>query len=63
MLSCGYPNARIGGGGRSKGKQSSPWSARVTFHVTPGAVITIVASTGGDVAAVERFAVTGAHAR
>ena len=21
MLSCGYPNARIGGGGRSKGKQ------------------------------------------
>ena len=22
MLSCGYPNARIGGGGRSKGKQS-----------------------------------------
>ena len=26
-------------------------------------VITIVASTGGHVAAVERFAVTGAHAR
>ena len=22
MLSCGYPNARTGGGGRSKGKQS-----------------------------------------
>jgi len=22
MFSCGYPNARIGGGGRSKGKQS-----------------------------------------
>jgi hypothetical protein len=35
----------------------------VTFHVTPGAVITIAASTGGHVAAVERFAVTGAYAR
>ncbi len=29
----------------------------------PGAVITIAAFTGGPVAAVERFAVTGAHAR
>ena len=29
----------------------------------PGAVITIAASTGRHVAAVERFAVTGAHAR
>ena len=48
---------------RAAGGTSSPWSARVTFHVTPGAVITIAASTGGHVAAVERFAVTGAHAR
>ena len=29
----------------------------------PGAVITIAASTGGHIAAVERFAVAGAHAR
>jgi hypothetical protein len=48
---------------RAAGGTSSPWSARVTFHVTPGAVITIAASTGGHVAAVERFAVTGAYAR
>ena len=47
---------------RAAGGTCSPGSARVTFHVTPGAVITIAASTGGHVAAVERFAVTGAHA-
>ena len=47
---------------RAAGGTSSPWSARVTFHATPGEVITIAASTGGHVAAVERFAVTGAHA-
>jgi hypothetical protein len=40
----------------------SPWSARVTFLATPGQVITIAAATGGHVAAVERFAVTGARA-
>jgi len=33
----------------------------VTFHVTPVQVITIAAATGGHVAAVERFAVTGAR--
>jgi hypothetical protein len=33
----------------------------VIFHLTPGQVITIAAATGGHVAAVERFAVTGAH--
>jgi hypothetical protein len=48
---------------RAAGGTSSPWSARVTFHVTPGAVITIAAATGGHVAAVERFTVTGARAR
>ena len=47
---------------RAAGGTSSPWSARVTFHATPGELITIAASTGGHVAAVERFAVTGAHA-
>ena len=39
----------------------SPWSARVSFHALPGQVITIAAATGGHVAAVERFAVTGAR--
>ena len=39
-----------------------PWSASVTFLATPGQVITIAAATGGHVAAVERFAVTGARA-
>jgi hypothetical protein len=44
------------------GGTRSPWSATVTFHVSPGQVVTIAASTGGHVAAVERFAVTGAQA-
>ncbi|HEV2255273.1 MAG TPA: hypothetical protein VGS06_18990 [Streptosporangiaceae bacterium] len=43
------------------GGTHNPWSATVTFHVTPGQVITIAAATGGHVAAVERFAVTGAR--
>jgi hypothetical protein len=47
---------------RAAGGTRSPWSASVTFHATPGQVITIAASTGGHVAAVERFAVTGARA-
>lgn len=44
------------------GGTGSPWTARVTFHAAPGEVVTIAASTGGHVAAVERFAVTGARA-
>ena len=44
------------------GGTSTPWSASVTFRATPGQVITIAASTGGHVAAVERFAVTGVRA-
>ncbi len=47
---------------RAAGGTRSPWSARVTFLATPGQVITIAAATGGHVAAVERFAVTGARA-
>jgi hypothetical protein len=43
------------------GGTRSPWLAIVTFHVTPGQVVTITACTGGHVAAVERFAVTGAR--
>jgi len=41
------------------GGETSPWSARVTFTPTSGEVLTIVASTGGHLAEVERFAVTG----
>jgi len=44
---------------RPAGGQATPWSFRVPFHAPPGGVITIVVHTGGHVAAVERFAVTG----
>jgi hypothetical protein len=43
------------------GGTRSPWSVRVGFRAAPGQVITIAAATGGHVAAVERFAVTGAR--
>jgi hypothetical protein len=46
---------------QAAGGTRSPWSASMTFLATPGQVITIAAATGGHVAAVERFAVTGAH--
>ncbi|MEV0623417.1 hypothetical protein AB0I81_59585 [Nonomuraea sp. NPDC050404] len=36
-----------------------PWSARVSFTAKPGSTLTIVAHTGGHVATVERFAITG----
>jgi hypothetical protein len=59
---------RLGAGGpvgsfccQPAGGQASPWSFSVPFHATPGQVITIVVHTGGHVAAVERFAVTGAR--
>jgi hypothetical protein len=41
------------------GGQASPWSLTVPFHAASGQLITIVVHTGGHVAAVERFAVTG----
>ncbi|MEO5874342.1 MAG: hypothetical protein ABIS86_19430 [Streptosporangiaceae bacterium] len=41
------------------GGQRSPWSAKVSFTATPREVLTIVASTGGHLADVESFAVTG----
>jgi hypothetical protein len=44
---------------RPAGGQASRWSFRVVFRAAPGQVITIVVHTGGHVAAVERFAVTG----
>jgi hypothetical protein len=46
---------------RPAGGQASPWSFSVPFHAPPGQVVTIVVHTGGHVAAVERFAVTGAR--
>jgi hypothetical protein len=42
------------------GGQATPWSLTVPFHAGSGQVITIVVHTGGHIAAVERFAVTGA---
>ncbi len=41
------------------GGTGSPWRARVTFAAPPGSVLTVLVTTGGHVAAVERFAVTG----
>ncbi len=48
---------------QAAGGTRSPWSARLTFRAAPGEVITIAAATGGHVAAVERFAVTGTRVR
>ena len=44
------------------GGTNTPWSATVAFHAASGQVLTIAAATGGHVAAVERFAVTGIRA-
>jgi len=44
------------------GGQATPWSLAVPFHAASGLMITIVVHTGGHVAAVERFAVTGVRA-
>jgi hypothetical protein len=41
------------------GGEDTPWSTTVTFGGTPTSTLTVVASTGGHVADVERFAVTG----
>jgi hypothetical protein len=46
---------------RPAGGENTPWSASVDFRGASGATLTIVASTGGHVADVERFAVTGAR--
>jgi hypothetical protein len=43
----------------SAGGERTPWSAQVTFTGTSGQVLTVAASTGGHLAEVERFAVTG----
>ena len=41
------------------GGNGTPWSVPVSFTAPAGTVLTISVSTGGHVAAVERFAVTG----
>lgn len=41
------------------GGERRPWSAQVTFRGATGPAATIVASTGGHVQTVERFAITG----
>ncbi|MEU6430801.1 hypothetical protein ABZ860_33305 [Microbispora sp. NPDC046973] len=43
----------------SAGGDDAPWSATTTFRAAPGRTLTLVASTGGHVAEVERFTVTG----
>ncbi|MGF7235695.1 MAG: hypothetical protein ACQSGP_12170 [Frankia sp.] len=40
------------------GGTGSPWRSRVTFNAPRGSVLIVLATTGGHVAAVERFAVT-----
>jgi hypothetical protein len=41
------------------GGTGSPWHASIRFTAPPGTVLTIMVTTGGHVAEVERFAVTG----
>ncbi|MFB9877563.1 hypothetical protein ACFFMN_06440 [Planobispora siamensis] len=45
--------------GTPAGGEKQPWSTRVAFKGRPGRVATVVATTGGHIAEVERFAVTG----
>jgi hypothetical protein len=40
------------------GGEGTPWSATVSYARPAGAIVTVVVSTGGHVAEVERFAVT-----
>jgi hypothetical protein len=44
------------------GGERTPWSAQVAYSAPAGTLLTIAVSTGGHVAAVERFAVTAARA-
>jgi hypothetical protein len=41
------------------GGTDSPWTVTVPFSAAPGQVLIVSAATGGHVAAVERFVVTG----
>jgi hypothetical protein len=50
----------IGGApGLMAGGMNQPWSVTATFRGGSGRVLTIAAATGGHLAAVERFAITG----
>src|SRR5262249_3784705 len=46
-------------GGIPAGGQNTPWSATVRFTAPAGTVLTVAVSTGGHVAGVEEFAITG----
>jgi hypothetical protein len=48
--------------GLPAGGDRTPWSTQLAFSAPAGTVLTIAVSTGGHVAAVERFAVTAARA-
>ena len=48
--------------GLPAGGDRTPWSAQVAYSAPAGTVLTIAVSTGGHLAAVERFAVTAARA-
>ncbi len=41
------------------GGENTPWSTTVSYRGATGAAMTVVASTGGHVTEVERFAITG----
>ena len=45
------------------GGSNTPWHTTVAFHGATDPVVTIVASTGGHLQGVERFAVTGVRTR
>lgn len=47
--------------GIAAGGTDDPWSATVPYTAAPGSVLTIAVSTGGHIAEVEHFAVTGAR--
>lgn len=57
VSSLGGP-VRGGADGIPAGGDNALWSARVIFTAPSRAVLTVVVSTGGHVAAVERFAIT-----
>jgi hypothetical protein len=51
--------ASLGAAAVAAGGQRAPWSVRVSFRAERGTVLTVAAATGGHLAPVERFAVTG----
>lgn len=43
------------------GGDNAPWSVQVPFTADPGSVLTVAVSSGGHIAEVEHFAITGAR--